>query len=128
MVAGTERVETDKINWLAEHGYEVTIVTYEQGLHQFSFPINETVCHEDLGRLVFVRRHAGGQDMLDALILDADVDDVLGILGQGHVRVGLNRQQQDQDDHGLPVGLQISKQFPHFVPLSASSFISSRTA
>ena len=26
MVAGTERVVSDKINWLAEHGYEVTLV------------------------------------------------------------------------------------------------------
>lgn len=48
MVAGTERVETDKINWLAEHGYEVTIVTYEQGLHPLAFPLHKNVKVFDL--------------------------------------------------------------------------------
>ena len=45
---GIERVFVDKANWLASYGHDVLLLTYEQGLHQFSFPINETVCHEDL--------------------------------------------------------------------------------
>ena len=48
MVAGTERVETDKINWLTEHGYEVTIVTYEQGNHPLAFPLHPSVKVYDL--------------------------------------------------------------------------------
>lgn len=45
---GIERVFIDKANWLASHGHDVLFLTYEQGLHQFSFPLSETVCHEDL--------------------------------------------------------------------------------
>ena len=48
MVAGTERVVSDKINWLAEHGYEVTLVTYEQGEHPLAFPLNPCVKVYDL--------------------------------------------------------------------------------
>lgn len=48
MVAGTERVVTDKINWLAEHGYEVTLVTYEQGDHPLAFPLHASVKVYDL--------------------------------------------------------------------------------
>lgn len=49
MVAGTERVETDKINWLAEHGYEVTIITYEQGSHPLAFSLHANVKVYDVG-------------------------------------------------------------------------------
>ena len=45
---GIERVFVDKANWLASHGHDVLFLTYEQGSHQFSFPLNEAVCHEDL--------------------------------------------------------------------------------
>ena len=45
---GIERVFVDKANWLASHGHDVLFLTYEQGLHPFSFPLNEAVCHEDL--------------------------------------------------------------------------------
>lgn len=45
---GIERVFVDKANWLASHGHDVLFLTYEQGLHQFSFPLNKAVCHEDL--------------------------------------------------------------------------------
>lgn len=45
---GIERVFIDKANWLASHGHDVLFLTYEQGFHHFSFPLGETVCHEDL--------------------------------------------------------------------------------
>ena len=45
---GIERVFIDKANWLASHGHDVLFLTYEQGHHPFSFPLNEAVCHEDL--------------------------------------------------------------------------------
>ena len=48
MKAGTERVMCDKINWLADHGHKVTVVTYEQGDHPLSFPLNPDVKHIDL--------------------------------------------------------------------------------
>lgn len=48
MKAGTERVMSDKINWLTAHGHNVTVVTYEQGDHPLSFPLNPVVKHIDL--------------------------------------------------------------------------------
>ena len=45
---GIERVFVDKANWLASHEHVVLFLTYEQGSHQFSFPLNETTCHEVL--------------------------------------------------------------------------------
>lgn len=48
LFGGIERIFTDKANWLASHGHEVLMLTYEQGQHKFFFPLNEKVCHEDL--------------------------------------------------------------------------------
>lgn len=53
MVAGTERVVSDKINWLAGHGYEVTLVTYEQGNHPLAFPLHPSVKVCDLNTPFF---------------------------------------------------------------------------
>ena len=47
--AGTERVFVDKMNYLAETvGYEVTLLTYEQGQHPVAFPLSPNVRHIDL--------------------------------------------------------------------------------
>jgi glycosyltransferase involved in cell wall biosynthesis len=46
--AGLERVICDKMNWLAENGYEVMLVTYEQGNHPFSYPLHQSIVHKDL--------------------------------------------------------------------------------
>ncbi len=46
--AGTERVVSDKINYLAEAGYEITLVTYEQGKHPHSFPLHPSISTIDL--------------------------------------------------------------------------------
>ncbi len=46
---GTERTITDKVNGLALMGHDVTLLTYEQGNHPFSFPINGKVRCIDLG-------------------------------------------------------------------------------
>ena len=35
MIAGVERLLSDKMNYMAERGYEITMVTYEQGNHVF---------------------------------------------------------------------------------------------
>lgn len=49
MKAGVERVMSDKLNWLAEQGYEVTMVTYEQGQHPHAFPLHSSIRFLDLG-------------------------------------------------------------------------------
>ena len=41
--AGVERVMGDKMNYLATHGYDVVLVTYEQGNHSLAFPLNPAV-------------------------------------------------------------------------------------
>ena len=48
MLAGTERVVSDKLNWLASHGYEVTLVTYEQGSHPLAFELHPAIRVTDL--------------------------------------------------------------------------------
>ena len=41
--AGTERVMSDKMNYLADHGYSVTLITYEQGDHSLAFPLHPSI-------------------------------------------------------------------------------------
>lgn len=53
MKAGVERVMSDKMNWLAEHGYEITMVTYEQGQHPLAFPLHPSIRHVDLDTRFF---------------------------------------------------------------------------
>lgn len=48
MKAGVERVVSDKINFLAQNGYEVTMITYEQGKHPDAYPLYPSVRHLDL--------------------------------------------------------------------------------
>lgn len=47
--AGVERVMSDKMNYLAGQGYEVVMVTYEQGQHPDAFPLHPAIRHLDLG-------------------------------------------------------------------------------
>ncbi len=51
--AGTERVFSDKINWLANHGHDVILVTYEQGDHPLSYRLHPQVVVEDLDTRFF---------------------------------------------------------------------------
>lgn len=47
---GVERVLVDKMNYLTSHyGYEVYILTRDQGSHQIPFPLDERVHYDDLG-------------------------------------------------------------------------------
>lgn len=57
MLAGTERVISAKINWLACHGYDVTLVTYEQGKHSLPFPLDSRVNVIDLDTRFFLIRN-----------------------------------------------------------------------
>ena len=45
---GVERTLTDKINYMAEQGHDVTLVTYEQGLHLYAFELSPKVNCVDL--------------------------------------------------------------------------------
>lgn len=53
-VAGTERVMSDKINWLAERGHDVSLVTYEQGTHPLSFALHPSVKIIDINTRFFL--------------------------------------------------------------------------
>ena len=52
-LAGTERVVADKINYLAKKGYDITLITYEQGVHPLAYPLHSTVKHIDLDTRFF---------------------------------------------------------------------------
>ncbi len=45
---GVERTFIDKANYLAEHGHDVLMVTYEQGLHGYAYPVSSYVKRIDL--------------------------------------------------------------------------------
>ena len=48
-IGGTERILTDKMNYLAEtYGHEVYLITSSQGNHPLSFPLSDKVKHIDL--------------------------------------------------------------------------------
>lgn len=53
MKAGVERLMSDKMNYMAEYGYEITLVTYEQGEHTIPFPLHPSIRHIDLGTRFF---------------------------------------------------------------------------
>ena len=42
-MAGTERIISNKMNYLAKHGYDITLITYEQGEHPLSFKLNSNI-------------------------------------------------------------------------------------
>ena len=51
--AGIERVMVDKMNYLAENGHDVTLVTYEQGQHPIVFTLHPLVKHVDIKCCMF---------------------------------------------------------------------------
>ncbi len=44
---GVERVIGDKMNYLVNNGFQITLVTYQQGNHPVSFPLNPSIKHLD---------------------------------------------------------------------------------
>lgn len=50
---GEERVMADKMNYLSEHGYQITLLTYEQGEHKLAYPLHPTIRHYDLDTRFF---------------------------------------------------------------------------
>ena len=58
---GVERILVDKMNLLAdETGYEVYLLTYNQGQHAVSFPLNDRVHHIDLKVCTYAQYHYRG--------------------------------------------------------------------
>lgn len=59
--AGLERILVDKVNWLAENsGYEVYLVTFEQGSHPLAYPLHPKIIYIDLGVIVHHRYNYSG--------------------------------------------------------------------
>lgn len=58
-VGGTERIMTEKMSYMADKlGYEVHLITYQQGAHPLPFPLSPRVKHTDLGcRFVELYKH-----------------------------------------------------------------------
>ena len=46
-IGGMQRVLIDKMNYLAENGFFVTVITCEQGKHPFAFDLSPSVKHID---------------------------------------------------------------------------------
>lgn len=47
-IAGVERVMSDKMNYLAERGHTVMLITYEQGSHPLIYKLHKSIRHQDL--------------------------------------------------------------------------------
>ena len=52
-IGGLERVLTDKMNYLVQKGYDIVLITYEQGKHPFAYPLDHRVRHYDLDVVFF---------------------------------------------------------------------------
>ena len=58
---GVERIFVDKMNYLANvYGYEVYILTYNQGSHEIPFAVSPKVHYEDLGVCIHYQYHYHG--------------------------------------------------------------------
>lgn len=53
MKAGVERLMSDKMNFMAEQGHLITLITYEQGNHHLAFPLHNSVKHIDINTRFF---------------------------------------------------------------------------
>ena len=53
MKAGVERLMSDKMNYMAECGHEIILVTYEQGTHPMPFPLHHNIRTIDLDTRFF---------------------------------------------------------------------------
>lgn len=53
---GLERVLTQKVNWFAEHGHDVCVLTANQGNHPFCFSLHPKVLYDDLN-VLFQRQY-----------------------------------------------------------------------
>lgn len=50
---GEERVMADKMNYLASHGYDIFLITFEQGEHELIYPLHPSIIHKDIDTRFF---------------------------------------------------------------------------
>lgn len=95
-VGGADRVLIQKANWLADHGYDVTIVTESQANKPIAFPLSEHTRHIDLGvdfdkeyghilpirALIYFKLMRSYRRKLKHFILDESPDIVITTLGR----------------------------------------------
>ena len=95
-VGGADRVLIQKANWLADHGYDVTIVTESQANKPVAFPLSEHTRHVDLGvdfdkeyghvlpirALIYYKLMRSYRKKLKHFILDEKPDIVITTLGR----------------------------------------------
>ena len=50
ILGGLERVLADKMNWLSEHGFRISLLTVNQGSHGLAYPLNKDIdiCNLDI--------------------------------------------------------------------------------
>jgi glycosyltransferase involved in cell wall biosynthesis len=58
-IGGTERIISNKMNYLAEKGYEITLITTEQGKHPLSFELDKKINIYDLNTRFFTLQKYG---------------------------------------------------------------------
>lgn len=59
MKAGVERLMSDKMNYMAELGHEVMLLTYEQGAHPPVYPLHPGIVFKDLDTRFFTLKKYG---------------------------------------------------------------------
>ena len=77
--------------------------------------------HKNLHGVIFLRSDLLRQDMFHTLVLNAHINDVRCVLRQRQVAKRLHHQQQHNEKHRFPVGLQVLKQLSHAFALLLSS-------
>ena len=70
MKAGVERLMSDKMNYMAEQGHQITLVTYEQGTHPMPFELHDNIRHIDLDTRFFtLKKYALPRRLIEILLL-----------------------------------------------------------
>lgn len=70
MKAGVERLMSDKMNYMAEQGHQITLVTYEQGTHPMPFELHDSIKHIDLNTRFFtLKKYALPRRLVEIFLL-----------------------------------------------------------
>ena len=70
-IGGMQRVLIDKMNYLAENGFLVTVITCEQGEHPFAFDLSSLVKHIDTNHRFFtLYKYQGIRRLYEGLIME----------------------------------------------------------
>ena len=70
MKAGVERLMSDKMNYMAEKGHDITLVTYEQGTHPMPFTLHPSIKNIDINTRFFtLKKYALPRRVIEILRL-----------------------------------------------------------